>query len=103
MQIRVHTKGITGSSVIKDAEEAGAMFAGVFEVDGHVLEMVTSINVSSGEDFTTVKVTFIPGDIEYITHSEESWEALMETAEQQRRSYSYIRLSDGRTIARQAG
>jgi hypothetical protein len=103
MKIAIHTKGILGSRVINEGEEADAMFSSVLEVDGHVLDKVTSIDVKSGEDFTTVKVVFIPGEIDYINHSGETWAELMDKAEEQRSVYSSIRRSDGRTVARHEG
>lgn len=100
MIIRIHTKGIAGSEMIEEGQEAGALFGGVLEVDGHVLDRVTKIDVSSGEDFTTVRVVFIPGDVDYWVHSEATWNELMERAEEQRSSYRSIRRSDGRSVAR---
>lgn len=100
MKITVHTKGISGSEVIKPGEEADAMFAGVLEVDGHVLDRVSEIDVSSGDKFTTVTVVFVPGEVEHSVHSNDSWVKLIQKADEQRESYRYVRDGKGFTIAR---
>lgn len=98
MQLKIHTKGIKGSGPIKKGEEAGALFSGLLELDGQIYEMVNNIQVSFGEEFASVTVTFIPGDIEVVAHTEESWAQICTQASTQAES-ARIRRSDGRVIA----
>lgn len=98
MHLKIHTKGIKGSGTIKKGEEAGALFAGLVELDGQIYDMVTEIRVGFGEEFATVTVTFVPGDIDVVTHTEESWAKICNQAMTQAES-AKIRRSDGRVIA----
>lgn len=98
MHLKVHTKGITGSRTINEGEEAGALFAGLLELDGQIYDLVTDINVDFSESFAKVTVTFIPGDIEVVTHTEESWKTICREADT-REQNARVRRSDGRVIA----
>ena len=75
MRLKIHTKGIRGSRTRKDNELAGALLHSVIEIDGQLIEEVTRVAViSSGDSFTKVIVHLVPGEIEYVSHTEESWQ-----------------------------
>lgn len=97
MKIQIHTKGITGSRAIEEGETPGALFGAVVEINGHVFDRITGVKTSFGEEFASVTVTFFPGEIEQLTHTEESWRALCERAE---KDINTARLADGRALAR---
>ncbi len=99
MQLKVHTKGIVGSREIKKGEEAAALFAGLLELDGEIYDRVNEITVNFGEDFATVNVTFIPGDVEIVTHTAESWSKICKEADDREQQRAEIRNSEGRMIA----
>ena len=85
MRIKVHVKGIKGSGLIKEGEEASVMFAGVLEIDGKLIEEVSDIEVLfSGDSFATVKPHLIPGSFEVVTHTDESWPELINSVDEQR-------------------
>lgn len=100
MRVRVHTKGIKGSGMIEEGEHADVMFASVLEIDGHVIDRTQKIEVTSGEDFTYVKVILIPGELDYISHTAETWKELLDKGEAQREAYMGVRNSEGRLIAK---
>lgn len=97
MMIKIHTQGIKGSELIKVGEHAEAMFGGILEVNGHVIDRISKIEMISSEDFTIVKATFIPGDVEVLTHGKDSWDELCERAN---KGIATARRADGRLIAR---
>jgi hypothetical protein len=99
MNIKIHTKGITGSSITKKGESPGASFGAFLEIDGEIYEMVSDIKVDyNSESFATLTVTFIPGSIEVINHTEETWPKVVSDATARSHRTS-IRNSEGRTIA----
>lgn len=99
MHLKIHTQGIRGSGTIKEGEDAGALFNSVLELDGQIYDRATAIDVKfEGDSFATVTVTFIPGDIEVVTHTSESWKKICEEADKREKN-AKIRRSDGRVIA----
>lgn len=80
MRMTIHTKGIKGSGMIEEGEEANVMFAAqVLEIDGHLIDQITRIRVLHAPDeISTVLVRFVPGSLETIAHTKESWKELME-------------------------
>lgn len=99
MNVHIHSKGITGSRTITKDEDASALFGCVLEVDGHVIDNMTGLEVKAGNEFTTVHVVLVPGHIEYVVHSEDTWKELLDKADQQRDTYRAIRKGDGTAIA----
>lgn len=74
MKLTIHTKGIVGSAVRREDEESRAMINCVIEIDGHMIEDVTRVRVlHSADEFSTVLVRLIPGEVETIAHTAESW------------------------------
>lgn len=98
MHIKIHTKGITGSSTTKKGEIPGAQFAGFLEIDGEIYDRVTDIQVEFGDTFATVKATFIPGGVEVVNHTEETWAKICQETER-RDGMAKARRSDGKVIA----
>jgi hypothetical protein len=99
MQIKIHSKGIVGSSARQEGEEAAALFAGILEIDGELYAEVADMRIDfNSEEFASVTVTFIPGDIQVVNHTEDSWSKIIqEFGEREHRAR--IRRSDGRVIA----
>ena len=96
MRIRVHVTGIKGSGAIKKGEEAAALYRGVLEVDGHMLEEAGTIEVTfSGDGFVEVKPILIPGSFEVVTHDNESWPRLIQELDEAREA----RAGSGRLVA----
>ena len=99
MRLKIHTKGITGSQTRKEGEEAGALFAGLLELDGEVYDCVTDMTLKFGQDmFATVEVTFVPGDIEVVSHTQDSWEKIARES-QWRAKRAVARRAAGQQIA----
>lgn len=80
MRMKIHSRGIRGSSMIKEGEEPGVMFGCLLEIDGELYDKVNDIEANFGDTFATVTVTFIPGTMEVITHTEDSWNKLQAEA-----------------------
>ena len=98
MNIKIHTKGIKGSAMVKKGEQAGAMFSGLLEIDGEIYERVNDIVLKFGDEFATVTVTLVPGNVDVVNHTEETWPKLLqEAAAREIRADS--RAGDGRVIA----
>jgi len=98
MKIKIHTKGITGSSVIKEGEEPGALFGALIEIDGALFDLVTDVKVEMGDEFATVTATFVPSSVEIVPHTNESWAKIAGEADYQRAN-AKIRRAGGRMIA----
>lgn len=77
MKIVVHTQGIVGSRPKREGEQAGGMFRCVLEIDGMLIDRVTRVRVDHRSDeFTYVVAVLIPGEVEEVVHTQESWDAL---------------------------
>ena len=89
MRVKVHVQGIKGSGLIKRGEEPAALFRGVLEVDGHLIEEVSEIEVVfSGDNFASVRPHLTPGAFEVVTHTDESWPELLNSLDEQRNLYA---------------
>jgi hypothetical protein len=100
MRIKVHVEGIKGSSRIKDGEESTALFNGVLEIDGHLVDEVSEIEVVfKGGDFASVRPSLIPGSFEVVTHTDESWPELRKQIDDERQA----RAGTGRLVAETPG
>lgn len=98
MNIKIHTQSWTGSRPAKTGERPGAAFGGFLEIDGQVYDRVNDIHVSMGDEFAAVTVTLIPGSVEIINHTEETWSSIAQKAVA-REIQAAARTGDGRTIA----
>lgn len=97
MRIKVHVQGIKGSGLVKEGDEASALFQGVLEVDGVLIEEVAAIEaVFSGGDFAAVKAELIPGSFEVVTHTDESWPQLLQRIDEKNEA----RAGSGRLVAK---
>lgn len=86
MRVKIHVKGIKGDGAISPGEEPTALFHGVLEVDGHLLEEVGEIEVSfSGDGFVQVTPHLIPGFFEVVVHDKDAWNLLLNRCDQERR------------------
>ena len=97
MKIVIHVQGIKGSQMIEKGEDADAMFGAILQVNDCILDRVADVRTEFGDEFTTVKATFIPGQVEVINHTSKSWKELCDQADIQLAS---VRAADGRLIAR---
>jgi hypothetical protein len=89
MRVKVHVEGIRGSSTIEEGEEAQVLFNGVLEVDGTLIDEVTTIEVVfSGGEFTTVKPHLIPGSFEVVTHTGKTWKELLDALQEKRKIHT---------------
>ena len=96
MRVKVHVEGIKGSGEIKEGEEPSALFYGILEVDGTMIDEVTQIEaVFSGRQFAVVKPHLVPGAFEVVTHTQESWTELIQKIQAER----VVRDGAHRTIA----
>ncbi len=99
LRIKVHTKGITGSSITPRGGEPAALFGAVLEVDGHLIEEAFKVEVTFEEGFCVVTPRFYPGSFTVVSHDEDSWpELLMELEEQ--RAERTARTGMGQAIAK---
>lgn len=79
MNLKIHTRGWVGSRQKTEGEESQAMLGVVIEIDGHVIEEVTSARVLARHgDIVTVMVRLIPGELDVIAHTEETWKELFD-------------------------
>ena len=100
MKIKVHVKGIKGSGLIKDGEDASVMFGAVLEVNGQLIEEISSVEVKFEESFTKVMPVLMPGSFEVVTHTETSWPELLQQVEEQREPH-VARDAMGRLIGKE--
>jgi hypothetical protein len=77
MEVKIHTVGISGSRKTQSHEKPDIQFHGVLEIDGLLIDHVSSIRVlSTGGEFTSVMVRLTPSTIEHVNHTDDSWEQL---------------------------
>jgi hypothetical protein len=98
MNIKIHSQGWKGSSPTKKGETSGAMFGGLLEIDGEIYDRVNDIRLDCGDQFATVTVTFVPGSVDVVNHTEETWPKLLQEV-QARDARAAARTGDGRMIA----
>jgi len=80
MDLKIHTLGWAGSASVKEGQRPGIQFNSLLEIDGQLYDEVRNIRVESGGDtFTTVTLELIPSTIEYVNHTQESWNQLTGT------------------------
>jgi len=84
LKIKVHTKGITGSSITKAGEEPGVLFGAVLEVDGHLIEEAFKVEVTFEEGICVVTPRLYPGSFEVVSHTDESWPELLARIQSER-------------------
>lgn len=98
MEVKIHVKGITGSQITKPGEQPGAMFGGLLEIDGLIIDPVVDMRAEFGESFTTLHITLVPGSLTVVNHTEDTWPKFTSRlrAQEERRT---IRNADGKTIA----
>lgn len=73
MNVKIHTKAITGSRMAKEGEEPAALFGFLLEVDGHLIEEAYKSELVFEEGFVTLKTHLYPGTFEILPHTEETW------------------------------
>ncbi len=79
MRLKIHTRGWVGSRQKTEGEESAAMVNAVIEIDGHVISEVSRVRVLAGADeIVTVMVRLIPGELDVIAHTEETWKELFD-------------------------
>lgn len=84
MNMKIHTKGIKGSGMIKEGENPSVMFSAILEIDGVLIDEVTRVRVLHGADeITTVMVRMFPGTLDTIAHTDTSWKELIERLDAQ--------------------
>lgn len=84
MRIKVHTKGIKGSGMVKEGEEPAVLFGAVLEVDGILIEEAFKVQVTFDEGFVTVTPHLYPGTFEVVSHTDETWPELLKKIEADR-------------------
>ena len=90
MRVRVHVEGLLGSRAYREGEEPSALFNGVLEVDGHMIDEVGKIEaVFGGGQFTTVIPHLLPGMFEVVTHTGESWKSLVDDLDRERKKRAW--------------
>jgi hypothetical protein len=96
VRVKIHVRGLKGDGPVKEGEEPSALYNGLLEVDGHLIEEVTTIEVLfGGGDIATVKPHLIPGSFEVVTHTDESWPELLNLIHEQKSAYG----GTGRIVA----
>lgn len=96
MKIKVHVQGIKGNGLMKEGDEANALFGGVLEIDGLMIEEIMEIRTRAHEGFFEVTPVLAPGSFEVVTHNKESWPSLLQKLDEQRS----LRTMNGQLIAR---
>lgn len=96
MDVKVHVQGIKGSSLVEEGENPSALFGAILEIDGQVVEMVHKVEVVFSEGFVDIRAHLIPGTFEVVTHTKDSWPAMLRALEEGRTA----RDAQGRLIAR---
>jgi hypothetical protein len=101
LRIKLHIQGIKGSGPIKQedvdkGEVAGALFGGLLEIDGQIIDQSIEVRYRSHEGFFEVVPVLAPGSFEVVTHTKESWPELLKELERQER----VRNMNGQLIAR---
>jgi hypothetical protein len=71
--VKIHVKGIAGSSLVEKGDVPSALFGAVLEVDGHIIETAFKVEVSFEEGFVQVTPHFYPGTFTVVSHDKESW------------------------------
>ena len=85
MNLKIHSKGITGSAITMPGEKPAASFGCVIEIDGKIVEEVSSVRVlHRGNEFATVMVRLLPGELEELVHDADGWADLMQRLDQQK-------------------
>lgn len=101
LEIKLHIQGIKGSGPIKQedldrGESAGALFGGLLEIDGKLIDQTIEVRYRSHEGFFEVVPVLAPGSFEVVTHSRESWADVLNELEHQEK----VRNMNGQLIAR---
>lgn len=71
--VKIHVKGIAGSSLVEKGDVPAAMFGAVLEVDGHIIDTAFKVEVTFEEGFVQVTPHFYPGTFTIVSHDKESW------------------------------
>jgi len=71
--VKIHVKGIAGSSMVEKGEAPSAMFGAVLEVDGNIIDAAFKVEVTFEEGFVQVTPHFYPGTFTVVSHDKESW------------------------------
>lgn len=99
MNIKLHTKGISGSQMIEPGEAPAALFGVVLEVNGVLIEEAYKVELVFEEGFAMVRPYFTPGTVEVVHHDKESWEEFFQRMESERAERT-ARDGLGRSIAK---
>ena len=84
MRVKIHTKGIRGSSIVEEGDEPSVMFGAVLEIDGKILEQADRVEVLFEDGFAIVTARMIPASIEIVSHTQESWPGVEDAIDEAR-------------------
>jgi hypothetical protein len=98
--VKIHVKGIEGSSLVEKDGVPAALFGAVLEVDGHIIETAFKIEVTFEEGFVTVTPHFYPGTFTVVSHDKESWHEFAARMELEYNQKKTARDGLGRALAR---
>ena len=78
MDLKIHTLGIKGSAPKMEGESSEGNIHVMIEIDGHLIEMVDRVSlVTKADEFQIAHVRLLPGEVETIVHTAESWAELL--------------------------
>lgn len=82
MNVKLHTKGIKGSAVVKPGEQPGVQYMLLVEIDGTLHPNVISARVlTDSQGMTQLVMRAMPSTIETINHDVDSWNELVSREE----------------------
>ena len=98
--VKIHVKGIAGSSLVEKGEVPAALFGAVLEVDGHIIETAFKVEVTFEEGFVQVTPHFYPGTFTVVSHDKESWQDFAARIDREYSDKKSARTGNGQLIAR---
>lgn len=98
--VKIHVKGIAGSSLVEKGDVPAALFGAVLEVDGHIIETAFKVEVTFEEGFVQVTPHFYPGTIRIVSHDKESWQEFAARMEREYSDKKSARTGNGQLIAK---
>lgn len=98
--VKIHVKGIAGSSLVEKDGVPAAMFGAVLEVDGHIIETAFKVEVTFEEGFVQVTPHFYPGTFTVVSHDKESWPEFAARMDREYNEKRVARTGNGQLIAK---
>lgn len=98
--VKIHVKGIAGSTLVEKDGVPAAMFGAVLEVDGHIIHTAFKVEVTFEEGFVQVTPHFYPGTFTVVSHDKESWPEFAARIDREYNAKKTARDGLGRALAK---